>query len=185
GSARLQRRGPAFSMLALAPLIHPRASPVVLAIAREMLHIERSETPDGAPAVPYLVFLVRPDGIRPYYEARARLEPLGIAFGYELIEQDLAVEIPHFDDLPAWGGTMPLDPTAGAGGPLAARADRDGRSGRSGARPSEDGSPGTWPPSEAGGGGAAEAGSWSGDRPRRGMGGAIPGGIGGLARNRP
>src|SRR5262249_60113011 len=113
GSARLQRRGPAFSMLALAPLIHPRASPVVLAIAREMLHIERSETPDGAPAVPYLVFLVRPDGIRPYYDARARLEPLGIAFGYELIEQDLAVEIPDFNGLSTWDGTVPLDPPAG------------------------------------------------------------------------
>jgi hypothetical protein len=112
GVAKLQPRGPTFSMLDLSPLIHPRSSPVVLAIAREMLHIERADTPDGAPAVPYLVFLVRPNGIRPYYEARARLEPLGIAFGYELIEQDLVVEIPDFDDLTTWDGTVPLDEPA-------------------------------------------------------------------------
>ena len=54
----LRPRGPTFSLLELSPLIHPRSSPVVIAIAREMLHIQRSETPDGAPAVPYLVFLV-------------------------------------------------------------------------------------------------------------------------------
>src|SRR5260370_26393452 len=99
-------------MLDLSPLIRPRASPVVLAIAREMLRIEQSTTPDGAPVVPYLVFLVRPNGIRPYYEARSRLEPLGIAFGYELIEQDLVVEIPDFDDLTTWDGSVPLEATA-------------------------------------------------------------------------
>ena len=62
-----------------------------------------------APVVPYLVFLVRPDGIRPYYEARSRLEPLGIAFGYELIEQDLSVDIPDFDNLTTWDGSVPLE----------------------------------------------------------------------------
>ena len=107
--AKLRPKGPTFSMLDLSPLIHPRSSPVVLAIAREMLLVERSETPAGSPAVPYLVFLVRPNGIRPYYEARARLEPLGIAFGYELIEQDLAVEVPDLDDLTTWDGTVPLE----------------------------------------------------------------------------
>ena len=64
-----------------------------------MLQIQASDTPDGAAAVPYLVFLVRPGGIRLYYEARSCLEPLGIAFGYELIEQDLVVDIP---DLTTW-----------------------------------------------------------------------------------
>ena len=63
-TVRLQPNGPTFSLLDLSPLIHPRSSPVILAIAREMLHIQQAETPDGAPAVPYLVFLVRPDGIR-------------------------------------------------------------------------------------------------------------------------
>ncbi len=105
----LRPRGQTFSMLDLSPLINPRTSPVILAIAKEMLHIQQSETPDGAPAVPYLVFLVRPDGIRPYYQARGRLESLGVAFGYELIEQELAVEFPNFDDLTTWDGTAPLE----------------------------------------------------------------------------
>ena len=119
-TVKLQPNGPTFSMMELSPLIHPRSSPVVLAIAREMMHIQQAETPDGAPAVPYLVFLVRPDGIRPYYQARARLEPLGIAFGYELVEQDLAVDIPNFDDVRTWDGTKPLDIARAATRSLAA-----------------------------------------------------------------
>ena len=115
-SVKLQPNGPSFSMMELSPLIHPRSSPVVLAIAREMMHIQQSETPDGAPAVPYLVFLVRPDGIRPYYQARARLESLGIAFGYELVEQELAVEIPDFNDVKTWDGSVPLEMPGLAGG---------------------------------------------------------------------
>ena len=107
--AKLQPQGQTFSMMELSPLINPRSSPVVLAIAREMLRIERAGTPDGSPVVPYLVFMVRPNGIRPYYEVRARLEPLGIAFGYELVEQDLAVDIPNYDDLTTWDGSAPLD----------------------------------------------------------------------------
>ena len=93
----------------MSPLINPRLSPLVRVIANEMLHIQTADTPDGAPAVPYLVFLVRPNGIRPYYEARSCLEPLGIAFGYELIEQEMAVDIPDFDNLATWDGTVPLD----------------------------------------------------------------------------
>ena len=99
GSVKLQPKGTAFTAMDLSPLINPRSSPLVQAVAHEMLHIQASDTPDGAAAVPYLVFLVRPSGIRPYYEARTCLEPLGIAFGYELIEQDLVVDIPDFDNL--------------------------------------------------------------------------------------
>ena len=88
-TVKLQPKGAKFTAMDLSPLINPRMSPLVRAIAHEMLHIKDSDTPDGAAAVPYLVFLVRPNGIRPYYEARSCLEPLGIAFGYELIEQDL------------------------------------------------------------------------------------------------
>ena len=109
GGVRLQSQGRSFAGLELSSLLHPRSSPFVRAIAHELLHIRAADTPDGAPAVPYLVFLVRPDGIRAYYEARTCLEPLGIAFGYELIEQDLVVEIPNFDDLTTWDGSVPLD----------------------------------------------------------------------------
>ena len=109
GAVKLQPKGATFTAMDLSPLINPRLSPLVRAVAHEMLHIKDSDTPDGAAAVPYLVFLVRPNGIRPYYEARSCLEPLGIAFGYELIEQDLAVDIPDFDNLATWDGSVPLD----------------------------------------------------------------------------
>jgi hypothetical protein len=109
GNVKLQPNGPTFSSLQLSPLINPRSSPLVRAIAQEMLHIQASDTPDGAAAVPYLVFLIRPNGIRPYYEARTCLEPLGIAFGYELIEQDMPVDIPDFDNLATWDGSVPLE----------------------------------------------------------------------------
>ena len=85
GGVKLQPKGLTFTGLDLSPLVNPRSSPLIRAIAHEMLEMRASDTPDGAAAVPYLVFLVRPGGIRPYYEARTCLEPLGIAFGYELI----------------------------------------------------------------------------------------------------
>ncbi len=109
GTVTLRPKGPTFSMLDLSSMINPRSSPVILAIARELLHMQMSESPDGSPVVPYFVFLVRPDGIRAYYEIRARLEPVGIAFGYELIDQDLKVDVPDFDNLATWDGTIPLE----------------------------------------------------------------------------
>ena len=61
---------------------------------------ERS--PDGALIVPYVLFIVRPDGIRPYYEARAQLEQSGITFGYELVEQDWKIDYPDLRDVEEW-----------------------------------------------------------------------------------
>ena len=109
GGVKLQPKGLTFTAMDLSPLINPRSSPLIRAIAHEMLQIRASDTPDGAAAVPYLVFLVRPGGIRLYYEARTCLEPLGIAFGYELIEQDLVVDIPDLNNLATWDGSVPLD----------------------------------------------------------------------------
>ena len=111
GGVKLQPKGLTFTAMDLSPLINLRSSPLVRAIAHEMLQIRAAGTPDGAAAVPYLVFLVRPGGIRHYYEARTCLEPLGIAFGYELIEQDLVVDIPDFNNLATWDGSVPLDLT--------------------------------------------------------------------------
>ena len=130
GGAKLQPHGPVFTTLELSPRINPRLSVFVRAIARELLHIRAAETPDGTPAVPYIVFLVRPDGIAPYYLARTCLEPLGMAFGYELIEQKLEVNIPDFDDLTTWDGTVPLDmplePAPGSSPSRIARANQPG-----------------------------------------------------------
>jgi outer membrane biosynthesis protein TonB len=135
GGAKLQPRGPSFTGLELSPRIHPRSSEFVKAIARELFHIRSADTPDGTPAVPYIVFLVRPDGIGAYYLARTSLEPLGIAFGYELIDQKLAVNIPDFDDLTTWDGTvpleMPLEPAPGSTSNRLARGGQEERQNRS------------------------------------------------------
>ncbi len=109
GGASLQPRGPKFTVLDLSPRIRPRSSTFVRAVARELDHSQSTNTPDGAPAVPYIVFLVRPDGVAPYYLARTCLEPLGISFGYELVDQNLEINIPDFDDVTTWDGTVPLD----------------------------------------------------------------------------
>ncbi|HWT81987.1 MAG TPA: hypothetical protein VN648_24635, partial [Candidatus Methylomirabilis sp.] len=55
GTVTLRPKGPTFSMLDLSALINPRSNPVILAIARELLHVQMSESPDGAPVVPYFV----------------------------------------------------------------------------------------------------------------------------------
>ena len=130
GTVTLRPKGPTFSLLDLSTMINPRSNPVILAIARELIRVQMSESPDGSPVVPYFVFLVRPDGIRPYYEIRARLEPLGIAFGYELVEQELPIDVPDFDNLTTWDGTVPLDepllasPRRGDGGAGTEAGDR-------------------------------------------------------------
>ncbi len=94
GTATLQPDGPSVSLLELSPLFGARSNPLISAVARELVRSQAKPSPDGAPAVPYIYFVVRPDGIRPYYEARARLEPLGIAFGYELVEQTWEIDYP-------------------------------------------------------------------------------------------
>ncbi|MBV8487299.1 MAG: hypothetical protein JO161_03365, partial [Planctomycetaceae bacterium] len=175
GTVTLRPKGPTFSMLDLSAMIHVRSSPVVIAIARELLRVQASESPDGAPVVPYFVFLVRPDGIRPYYEIRARLESLGIAFGYELIPQDLKVDVPDFDNLATWDGTIPLEesltsapgPGTGQGGTTESNASSgDGLS---------------WPSAAKGSGGAAGNPSAGGLGPAE----SGPGGAGGTTSGGP
>lgn len=107
GTATLQPRGPSVSLLELSPLFGARSNPLISAVARELVRSRAKPSPDGSPAIPYIYFVVRPDGIRPYYEARSRLEPLGIAFGYELVEQDWEIDYPDPDD--------PGEPSGGPG----------------------------------------------------------------------
>ena len=75
GAVTLRPNGPTFSMLDLSGLVNPRSSPIIVAIARELLKVQGTDSPDGWPVVPYFVFLVRPDGVRPYYEARPARKP--------------------------------------------------------------------------------------------------------------
>jgi len=144
GQVAIKPDGPTFTMLELSGLANPRSSPVVVALARELLKVQNSPSPDGAPVVPYFVFLVRPDGVRSYYEVRARLEPLGIAFGYELVAADMEIHVPNFDDVAAWDGSPSLGAAASG---LASRSNGGGGG------PGGDAPTGAWP-SGGGGGGA-------------------------------
>ena len=135
GTATLQPKGLTFSLVDMSAGFGPRSSPLVAAVARELIAIYRGGGVGGDSVVPYIYFLVRPDGIRPYYEARARLEPLGIAFGYELVDQSMDIDFPDFDNLTAWDGSgvpkvkdraqAPLPGGAG-GGDFVWPADRPG-----------------------------------------------------------
>jgi hypothetical protein len=126
GQATLQPGGPSFSLLDLSMLLGPRSAPIVAAVAREAVRTQSLESPDGAPVVPYIFFVVRPDGIKPYYNARGQLEPLGIAFGYELVDQEMEIDYPDLDNLDEW--ETPISPRPGRSytpGAAAARGSSD------------------------------------------------------------
>jgi hypothetical protein len=108
GMAQIMPDGPRFSLLELSGVGRARSSPMVAAISIYLDRVARAPSPDGAPVSPYLLFIIRPDGIRPYYEARAVLEPHGIRFGYELVDQDEAIEYPNLADPAEWSEQAPL-----------------------------------------------------------------------------
>ncbi len=57
----------------------------------------RSADPFHAPALseePYVLFLVRPDGIVSYYRGQAALRGFQIDYGYELVDGDWTLEVP-------------------------------------------------------------------------------------------
>jgi hypothetical protein len=111
GQATLQPNGPSFSLLDLSLILGPRSSPIVAAVARELVRSQAVATPDGAPVVPYIFFVIRPDGIKPYYQARAQLEPLGVSFGYELVDQNLEIDYPDLDNLDEWDSPVTPRPS--------------------------------------------------------------------------
>jgi hypothetical protein len=108
GMAVIRPQGISFGMLELASGFGPTTNPFVATIAREAIRIQGNASPDGQLVTPYIFFLVRPDGIRTYYEARGRLEALGITFGYELADQDWEIDFPDLDDIKTWDGSGPL-----------------------------------------------------------------------------
>jgi hypothetical protein len=108
GRVTIQPGGPSLSLVELSSLGAFRSNPLAAAVGRYVAHAESGDSPDGAPVVPYVLFIIRPDGIRPYYEARGSLEPLGLSFGYELVEQDTPLEFPELSDPSEWTETPPL-----------------------------------------------------------------------------
>ncbi len=103
----LRPAGRLFSVAEIASPFELRASSFLVAITREAVRVQRRDAPDGGEVVPYIFFIVRPDGIRSYYEARTRLERIGIAFGYELADADWAIDFPDLDNPATWDGSPP------------------------------------------------------------------------------
>ena len=126
---KIQPDGPTFGLMDLSPMLSMRGNPFLAAVASETMKAQQGPTPDGAPSVPYILFVVRPDGIRPYYEALARLETMGLAFGYELVAQDWEITYPDSSNPSDWDHSEPAPerwPTSRplAGGPDHAGPDR-------------------------------------------------------------
>jgi len=132
GTATLQPNGPSFSLVELSGVFSSRGSPIARAVALRLMQLQNIESPDGEIVVPYLLFVIRPDGIRPYYEARGRLEPLGITFGYELVDADLDIDFPDLADVSEWSDTPHKKKPGPTDGEFAWPADRPGFGGKNG-----------------------------------------------------
>ena len=123
---KIQPDGPSFGLMDLSPMMGMRGNPFLSAVARETTKAQQGPTPDGAPSVPYILFIVRPDGIRPYYEALARLEPMGLAFGYELVAQDWEITYPDPGSSSDWDHSEPAPARWPTSRPLASGPDNAG-----------------------------------------------------------
>ncbi len=165
--------------------------------AQVNLRARVSEMRDGianasVPAQPYLLLLVRPDGIENYWKAQAMLRGDKLDFGYELIDGEWKLEFPEDPELTKALRNLPL------GGSRLAASDQGGFPGRTnsafgqggGGDRRADGSPRTAqgigrlgdPSAGSGvrGGQPGASGGFSGNQPGGGALGGAPGG-GGLA----
>ncbi len=69
------------------------------AAVRGMREYWARQTPGGTPTTePYPLLLVRPEGIKSYYAARAALDSWGSDFGYELVGADWNLKFPDPDE---------------------------------------------------------------------------------------
>jgi hypothetical protein len=83
---------------------------------------------------PYLLMLIRPEGIKSYYHTMAALEGMKVDFGYEFIDADWLLDFPDKDDAPVqpWMAGSPSSP--GRSDPVAT-AQRADTSPSAGSRP--------------------------------------------------
>jgi hypothetical protein len=68
--------------------VERRAGPLTLELTIKKKHGESGEDKSN----PYVLFLVRPDGIATYYKAQASLKGFQLDFGYELVDQHWALD---------------------------------------------------------------------------------------------
>ena len=107
GGSALRPAGRLFTLGEITLTFGLNGNPFLAAVTREALRIQRRDAPDGGEVVPYIFFIIRPDGIRSYYLARTKLERMGFAFGYELAENDWSIDVPDLDDPATWDGSPP------------------------------------------------------------------------------
>lgn len=78
----------------------PPAAPAEIRAEVERRIAQRPpDLPAGAGETPYLLMLVRPDGILNYYRAQAALDGLKVDFGYEFVESDWVLAFPEGGDV--------------------------------------------------------------------------------------
>jgi hypothetical protein len=112
--ATIRPDGPSFTLFDMEAAVS-RSNPVVAAVSRVLARADREVTPDGAASVPYILFVIRPDGVEAYYAARTCLERLGLSFGYELVDADVPIEYPDLSDPSQWPGGEALARREAAG----------------------------------------------------------------------
>ena len=84
-------------------LAESRDSADVQAEVERRLLNQKQQLPSAQAAAftPYLMLLVRPDGVLSYYHLRESLRGLKIDFGYEFIDKDWVLDFPADDAAPA------------------------------------------------------------------------------------
>lgn len=90
-------------------------------LEREEKKKGKAEQDPGPPRGPYVLFLIRPDGITSYYQALSYLKGYQIDFGYEVVDQHWSLEFSAEDKVagtPPWG--KPLDTATTKGSPITA-----------------------------------------------------------------
>lgn len=128
----------------------------------------------GDDSEPYVLILVRPNGVVAYYVAMKMLEPIRTSHGYELIEESTVLHLPDVDK----GAKSACD--AAIQRLMAERDNIFNAAMRSGAGASVFGANAYQPGSSSGGGGGGQSSSGGGrGGTSRGGGGGVPGGFGG------
>ncbi len=113
-SAQIMPGGPTFRLIDLELSGLSPNSLFARIVELAMRKAAAQATPDGNAPTVYVLFVVRPSGIKAYYEARARLQAQGVAFGYELVGENTPIDYPDLGDLSEWPGYVLPDEIAEA-----------------------------------------------------------------------
>ncbi|HZT82402.1 MAG TPA: hypothetical protein VFA26_19390, partial [Gemmataceae bacterium] len=70
-------------------------------VERRVQKLQAARPPGAPPERPYLLLLVRPDGIVNFYRVQRGLRGVDIDFGYEFIDADWVLDFPTDDNTPA------------------------------------------------------------------------------------